>query len=386
MKIAKAMTTLVALALAVAPLLAADGEAEALKQFQGILEGINNQSFPQTQNAIDKTDMSNRILNARLIEPDARQALNDSFWQIIEAGFRENLPPPGSKIVAKLIDFTFENDKGRAALRFKQPNFEYNYQVFDLRLDNRGRLKIVDWFNTGTGQMFSTEIAENLVILMPTKAATRKQISIANPSDLQLFQVTEIFKASRDNQAARFFEIYDEFNDQLKQEPFIAKYAVFMAFMLKDMDRFAHALDIFEDVFSNDPDFALVMSDFQLIVGAYDKSYASMSRFHDNFPLKEGAIPARLSALALALGKLEEAQKYAVEASEDEPSLELAWWSLLRARARAQDNAGAIEALTYLEDSFGHRLDESKLRRDKYSGFTTLVDTQEFKDWRAGRN
>ncbi len=386
MKIVKAITTLVALTMVVAPLFAADGDSKVFEQFQGIVEGINSQSFLQIQSAIDKTDMSNRILNARLIEPDAKQVLNEDFWQIVEAGFRQNLPPPGSKVEATLIDFAFENGTGRAALRFKQPNFEYAYQVFDLRQDSRGRLQIVDWFDTSTGQMFSADIGEDVAILMPTKAATRKQISIANPSDLQLFQVTEIFKASRDRQAARFFEIYDEFNDQLKREPFIAKYAVFMALMLKDMDRFAHALDLFVDVFANDPNFALVMSDFQVMVGAYDQSYASLSRFHDNFPLKEGAIPARLSALALALGDLEDAEKYGVEATEDEPSLELGWWSLLRARARSQNHAGAIEALTYLEDNFGHRLDESKLRRDKYRGFATLVSSQEFKDWRAGRN
>jgi tetratricopeptide (TPR) repeat protein len=271
-------------------------------------------------------------------------------------------------------------------VRFNQPNFEYAYQVFDLRHDSRSRLIIVDWFDTGLGQLFSAEIGEQLVMLMPTKATTRKQISIPSPSDLELFQLTEIFKASRDRQPARFFEIYDEFNEPLKREPLIAKYAVFMAVALKDTDRFQHALEIFADVFSQDPNFALMMSDFFIRAQSYEDSYVSLSRFHANFSIKEGAIPARLSALALALGKMEDAEKYAVEATEDEPSLELGWWSLLRARARAQDHAGALAPLAYLEDNFGHRLDEAKLRRDRFQGFATLVSSEEFKEWRAGRD
>jgi len=254
-----------------------------------------------------------------------------------------------------------------------------------LRHDSRGRLKVIDWFDTRTGQMFSAEIGEGLTILTPTKDATRKLISLKDPSDLQLFQVTEIFKASRDVQPPRFFEIYDEFNDELKHEPFIAKYAAFMAFLIKDMDRFVKALEIFVDVFSNDPNFALVMSDYYAAIDDYDKSYAMLSRFQGNFSIEEGALPAKLSALALALGKLEEAEKYAVEATVDEPSLELGWWSLLRARSRSQYYSGAIQALTYLEDHFGHRLDEAKLRRDKFQGFIQLVESQEFKDWRAER-
>ncbi len=298
----------------------------------------------------------------------------------------KNLPERGTNTDAKLVDFTFENGQGRAAIRFRLPKYEYAFQVFDLRHDSRGRLKIVDWFDSSTGQMFSAEIGEDLVVLMPTKNATRKLVSIPNPSDLQLFQVTEIFKASRDMQPPRFFEIYDQFNDQLKREPFIAKYAVYMAYLIKDIDRFVSTLDIFVNVFSNDPNFSLVMSQYFLALEAYEDSYTSLRKFQENFSVKEGALPAKLSALALAINKPEEAEKHAIEATVNEPSLELGWWSLLRARSSSGDFDGALEALTNLEDLFGHRLDEAMLRRDRFRGFAMLAESQEFKDWRAGRN
>ncbi len=386
MKTARQITAFVVLTILAAPSLAADNDAKAFGQFQQILVDINNRSFESMQKAIDKTDLSSRIYKSRVVEDDVKQVFSFNFWQFIESGFMQKLPAEGSNVEAKLVEFAFENGKGRAAIRYALPKYEYEFQVFELRHDSRGRLKVVDWFDTRAGQMFTAEIGESLTILMPTKDATRKLISVKELSDLQLFQITEIYKASRDMQPPRFFEIYDDFNDELRREPFIAKYAAFMAFLMKDMDRFVQALEIFVEAFSNDPNFALVMSDYYAAIDDYGQSYALLSRFHSNFSITEGALPAKLSALALALGKLEEAEKFAVEATVDEPSLELGWWSLLRARSRSQYHLGAIEALTYLEDNFGHHLDEAKLRRDKFRGFARLVESEEYKEWRAGRD
>ncbi len=382
----KTATFLAMLTLVAAPLFAAEGDDKALGQFQQILVGIDGRKFAPIQAAIDQADLSNRILNSRIIEPAARKVLNDNFWEIIEESFLQNLPSAGSNIKAQLVDFAFENGQGHAGVRFNQPNFEYAYQVFELRYDGRSRLKVVDWFDSSKGLKFSAEIGEALVILMPTKAATQKQISIKDPSDLELFQVTEIFKAARDSQPARYFQIYDEFSETLRREPFIAKNAVFLALASKDTDRFVPTLEIFAEVFAQDSKFALVMSDLFVRSQKYEEAYESLKRFHADFSLQEGAIPARLSALALALGLIKDAEMYAVEATEDEPTLELGWWSLLRARARAEDHQGSIEALTFLEDNFGHRLDEAKLRRDKFQGFASLVSSEKFKEWRDGRN
>ena len=389
MKIAQQLTTLILLAALViltTPVMAAEDDAKAFGQFQEVLEGINDKSFAQIQKTIDKTDMTNRVYSARAVANDVKQVFSANFWQFIENGFIMNLPELGSRSEAEVVDFEFQDGLGRAAVRFNLPQYAYAFQVFDLRHDGRGRLKIIDWFDSTTGQMFTAEVAEALTVLMPTKEATRRQISIESPSDLQLFQVTEIFKATRDMQPPRFFEIYDAFDEQLTREPFIARKAVIMAFLLEDVDRFERALDLFVDVYAGNSDFSLMASDMYMVIKAYDKSYASLQDFHENYSVEEGALPARLSALALALGKIEDAEKHAVEATVNEPLLELGWWALLRARSAAENNQGSIEVLVHLEDNFGHRLDEAKLRRDKYRGFTQLASSQDFKDWRASRD
>jgi hypothetical protein len=386
MKIAKQIVTVVVLTVLATPLNAAEDDTKAFGQFQEFLEGVDQLSFEMIQDYLDQTDLANRILSHQPVQPDVEDMFRGDFWNVIERGVLNVLPPKGSGVKGELIQFTFENGKGQACVRFRYPQHAYQFHRFELRQDRRGRLKVIDWFDSNKGQSFSSFMGEELLSTKPTKETTRRLLSISAPTDLQLFQATEILKAIRDRQAPRFFEIYDEFDEQLKREPLIAKNAVNMAHGLKDIDRFARTFAIFVDVYAGDPDMALLLSDFYLLVEDYEHAFTSMQRFEQHFAVNEGALPAKLSALALATGKPEEAEKFAVKATTNEPTVELGWWSLLRARTAAGDYQSALEALTYLEDNFGHRLDAAKLRRDKFRAFTKLANSQEFKDWRASRN
>ena len=386
MKIVKQITTVVVLAVLVTPLFAAEDDTKALGQFNEFLEGVDQKSFAMMQDFFDQTDLTNRILGHQRVQPDVEQMFRNDFWNIIERGVSSVLPPEGSRVKGELIQFAFENGKGRACVRFSYPNHNFQFHRFELRHDRRGRLKISDWFDSNKGLMFSALMGEELLTAKPTREATRRLLSIGSPTDLQLFQATEILKAIRDRQSPRFFEIYDEFDDQLKREPWIAKNAVFMAHGLNDIDRFASAFEIFADLFADDPDMALLISDYYLIVQDYERALIALQRFEQHFAVNEGSLPAKLSAIALAAGKLDEAEKFAVKATTNEPQVELGWWSLLRARTAARDFKGALEPLAYLEDNFDHRLDAAKLRRDKFRAFARLASSQEYKDWRAGRN
>ncbi len=385
MKTAKIIATTFVLAFFAMPLFAAEDDSKAFGQFQKVVEGINQRSFEMIQDAIDETDLTNRVLGHYVVQADVEQMFRSGFWGLIENGVMSGLPQQGSDVEAELVDFTFQDGLGRACIRFANPGYQFNYLAFDLRHDRRGRLKIIDWFDASKGQVFSSSIGEELLTAKPTKEATRRLLSMNAPTDLELFQATEILKAIRDRQAPRFFEIYDEFDERLKKEPLIAKYAVSSAKALQDGGRFAEAFEIFVEVHSDNPDLALVLSDYYMVGQNYEEAFASLRRFESNFPFEEGALPAKLSALALATGKPEEAEEFAAQATVDEPDLELGWWSLLRARAAAKDYKGALEPLQYLEENFGHRLDEAKLRRDKFRAFTGLAASQEFKDWRASQ-
>ena len=115
----------------------------------------------------------------------------------------------------------------------------------------------------------------------------------------------------------------------------------------------------------------------------YEEAIDAIERFQEGSGIRDGAMESVKSAAALAMGNMDDAEKHALQATVVEPSLELGWWSLLRARTRAKDYDGATEALTRLEDEFGHTLDAAKLKRDRF--LKVLADKQEYLNWRASR-
>lgn len=386
MKIGKQLTIAILLAFFATPSLAAVDDAKALGQFQEIVKAIERRSFEQIKDVFDQTDMMNRVYSHRAVEPDVRDYLRANFQWFVESEFSSSIPPEEVRASVDLIEFSFQDGVGRAAVRYGLLGHSYAITVFELRHDRRGRLVIVEWIDTRAGSTLSAQISDSLLTIKPNKEATRKLLAIKSPSDLELFQFSEILKADRDREPTRFFEIYDDLDEQLKREVLIVRRAVKMALRIEDMTRMMETLEIYVEVSAEDPNLGLMISEIRIALGDYEAAYTTLQRFHQSFWVQEGAIPAKLSALALAIGKLEEAEKFGLEATIDEPELELGWWSLLRARAASQDYEGSLEALTYLEDEFGHRLDEVKLRRDKFRGFVKLAESQEFKDWRASRD
>ena len=219
MKIAKQITTVTVLAILATPLFAADDDTKAFEQFKGFLEGVDQKSFEMMQDYLDKTDLTNRILGHQPIQPDVEEMFRNDFWNTVERSVLAVFPSEGSGVKGELIQFAFENGKGRACVRFSYPNHSFQFHRFELKHDRRGRLNISDWFESNRGLMFSALMGEELLSAKPTREATRRLLSIRTPTDLQLFQATELLKAIRDRQAPRFFEIYDAFDEQLKREP-----------------------------------------------------------------------------------------------------------------------------------------------------------------------
>ena len=127
---------LIVLAILTAPVIALSNDTEAFGQFQEVLMAMDDRSFDTFRRAIDKSDMRNRVLSARTVSADVVQVFDTSFWEIMQAGFEESLPPDGSNASIKLVDFASENGEGKAAVRFTKPGFEYSSLIFDLRHDS----------------------------------------------------------------------------------------------------------------------------------------------------------------------------------------------------------------------------------------------------------
>lgn len=363
---------------------AADAEVDALRgEFESIVQGLNENSFDRFNRAISKKDMTARIFGNRLIEADVKKAFASDFTASVQGMFSSSFPKSTKEILGTLIDFQFTGNEGRAVVRYVASGYRYAYHVYELGLDAKGRVLIFDWLDYYQGSRFSDEAGQALTMAMPSKPSTRNLLENKTLGEGEVFQVGELFKAVRDNQAERFFQIFDGLDPALLKEPVILRLNLHLSLAFPESPRAANAVRLVVDAFPDDPLYSLRLIDYFIPARQYQDAIDALERLQADIGISDGATESVKSSAALAMGNAADSEKYALQATVAEPSLELAWWSLLRARTRAEDYSGATEALARLEDDFGHTLDPKKLKRDRF--LKVLADKPEYLNWRASR-
>jgi len=363
---------------------AADADVDELRvQFERIIEGLNDNSFDRFNRAISKKDMTARIYGSRLVEADVKKAFASDFTVSVQSMFSSSFPKSKKEILGTLIDFQFRGSEGRAVVRYVASGYRYVYHVYELGLDAKGRMLILDWLDYYQGNRFSDEAGQALIMAMPSKPSTRNLLENKTLGEGEVFQVGELFKAVRDNEAERFFQIFDALDPALLKEPVILRLNLRLSLAFPKSPRAANAVRMLVEALPDDPMYSLRLIDYYIPARQYQDAIDALERLQAGIGISDGATESVKSSAALAMGNAVESEKYALQATVAEPSLELAWWSLLRARTRAEDYSGATEALARLEDDFGHRLDPEKLKRDRF--LKVLADKSEYLNWRAAR-
>ena len=360
------------------------------EQFDEIVEALNDNTFREFQAAINERALINRIFGTRVIDPDVKEAFADGFESSLQEIFVSSFPrartpaQQGGEVIGTVIAFQFENGQGRAIVRYEGSGYRFSYHSYELTQGRGGRLVIVDWFDYYNASWFSEDAGNALLRAMPGQAAVKALMTMPNPSEGQLFQMGELLKAVRDQNPQRYFQIYDGLDEALRQEPYFVALNFHYCRTLGDAGRINQAVEALVTAFPGDPLYSFSLVEFYIARGLYEEAITQLNRFEEALGMKDGVSESFKATSAMALGDFERAQAFALTATEVEPDLELAWWTLLRTRTAAEDYAGATVALTELEDRFGHLLIPQKLQRDRF--LKTLIDQQEYKDWRAGRD
>ena len=386
--LALAAATLMFVAMPVTALAQGDDSLEA--QFQAIIDDLNANSFRKFHDAIDEDVYAGRILGTRVIDPDARRALLDNFREMIETWYASTFPAPrtqeevGSAIIGTVVSFEDDGSQARAIVRFEGAGFRFSYHLYDVAPGRGGRIQIVDWFDYYQSEWFSVVAGNSLVRMMPGPRAIASLLENPGPTEGQLFQVGELFKAVRDGNPRRYAQIYDGLEDVLKNEPVIVVQNFHYWRAFGDPGRLQGAAGNVVATFPGDPRHSLGLAEYYIQRGRFEDAIVELDRLEEGLGMKDGVLESLKATSAMALGDFERAQAFAASAAQVEPTLELSWWTLLRTRTAAENYSGALEALTQLEDRFGHLLIPQKLRRDRF--LKVLIDQQEYKDWRAGRD
>lgn len=379
--------------LLVAPALADDAddreELELARQqafrsgFTTIVESLNLGTFDLLVSSINREEFIDRIFGLRLIsqtiQRDFRENMQTQFADLVKSGFA--VSEDGVK--ATLLGIESRGDRGRAVVRFDLPELQFGYHEYELILDKKNRVIIVDWVDFLRGEGFTDGVGVSLTIALPSKQAMRKLIDYKNVKDSDLFQFTELLKAARDRRADRYIDIINNLSPEIQRQRIVVLTGVQLTKTIKSRRMMRTALIQMANHFPEEPLYSLMLLDYYVPSKMYEEAVAALRRTYEQFDFDDAAMEARLSAIVLVMGNSADASALADRAIELEPGLELGWWSALRARVASSNFAGAAEALQQLEQHHGHSLGPEALERDK--SFAALLASDEFKTWAASR-
>lgn len=351
--------------------------------FQEIVDDLNNSSLERFARAIDRDDMLERIFGLRLIDQRVKQSFRESFDDNLLNILKSAFAPTEGNIRAAWLGFGSKGDRGRAIVRYDLSDFQFNYHEYELRLDSKGRVVIVDWVDFMDGEKFSDGVGVQLVAMNPGKPAVRKLLDFQGPTEQQIFQMTELLKASRDMQLDRYFDILGNLDDKLRSQRVVVLGSVHLTKATRNRRKLRTALIDVDKYFPEEPLYSLMLLDYYFPSRKFEEAMQALLRLQSRLGVPDAAMAARLSAASLVLGNAEDALSYADRALQMEPGLELAWWSALRSRTALEQYDGAVEALDQLETTFGYALGPEAF--DKDPSMADLLLSSDYEQWLDGR-
>jgi tetratricopeptide (TPR) repeat protein len=351
--------------------------------FQDIVTDLNNNSFERFAHAIDREDMLERIFGLRLIDQKVKKGFSESFDDNLVNILKSAFASTEGNIRAAWLGFGSKGDRGKAIVRYDLPDFQFNYHEYELRLDGKGRVVIVDWIDYMDGEKFSDGVGVQLVSMNPGKPAVRKLLDFQGPTEQQTFQMTELLKASRDMQVDRYFDILNNLDEKMRSQRAVVLTSVHLCKATRNRRKLRTALIDVDKYFPNEPLYSLMLLDYYFPSRKYEQAMQALLSLQSKLGVQDSAMSARLSAASLVLGKTEDAASYAEQAVGIEPGLELGWWSALRARTAMRQFDTAVEALDQLEKTFGYTLGPEAFEKDP--SMSDLLLSSEYETWLESR-
>ena len=347
--------------------------------FQEIVADLNKSSLERFAHAVDQEDMLERIFGLRLIDPKVKKGFREDFDDNLVGLLKSAFADTEGNIRAAWLGFGSQGDRGKAIVRYDLPDFQFNYHEYELRLDGKGRVVIVDWVDFMDGEKFSDGVGVALISINPGKQAVRKLLDFQGPTEQQTFKMTELLKASRDGQVDRYFDILKDVDEELRSQRVTVLTSVHLTKATRNRRKLRSALIDVDKYFPEEPLYSLMLLDYYFPSRRFDEAMDALLRLQSRLGAQDSAMSARLSAAALVLGKNEDAVAYAEQAIQFEPGLELGWWSALRSQTAVEQYDKAIEALDMLEKQFGYTLSPQAFEKD--TAMASLLRSEEYEAW-----
>jgi tetratricopeptide (TPR) repeat protein len=349
-----------------------------------VVEGFTNRDPGPFLQAIDYDRMLDVAFSGLLVERKRKQAFYRNFKseraaQIVKQMF-QRIPEGG---YSKLLRIKMEGDIGHALVRMDFGEFGLGYMDIQLSRTNSGEIKIIDWFNYATGQLYTETLRQYIATISPTPTLLGKVYDITTNRKENadaLLELMTMYIQGENEKAVRKFLTLDE---ELRKSRLLNVIAYQSTSVPDDMESYHKVLKNIERYFNTDESMSYLLLDYYYLEGDYEKAMKAVDRVQSTFGVEDAGILALKANVLVEMGKVEEAVAHARRAIEIEPEYEYSYLALLVAQVEQKQYGQAVSTADMLEKRFYYDFNPQVL--SDYEDFAGFAESAEYRNWRNGK-
>lgn len=281
---------------------------------------------------------------------------------------------------AKLLRVKVQGNEGRALARLDYGDSGSGYMDMHLVKDASGKIRIVDWYDYSTGQLYSQSLRQAIATLSPTPTVLGKVFDIATNRKAAADVMEKFIGLNNQQKYAETVRYFLSLDEDFRKSRLLNIIAFQAASQIDDMELYRKVLENIEHYYSNDDTMAFVLLDYYYLDGKYGKVLHSANQLMSSFGVDDANLLVIKSNTLIELKKFAEAEKQANRAIALEPDFEYGYWSQIASRVGSKDYGKAVETAKILENKFGYDLSPANFAgNETYAGF---IQSAEYISWR----
>jgi len=341
-----------------------------------------------------ETAAFDRALDANTI---IANALNDL---VADAGWKEGLRRElntviktklGSKLIsqmpegayAKVLRTRADGKKALALIRLDYGDAGTGYMDLHLVRGKDGAVRIVDWYDYSTGQLYTQSLRQLIGVMSPTPTIMGKLFDVVSNRKENINAVMELINLYRTQQYAQVVEQFLVLDENMRKNRMLSIVAVQAGSLSNNNELYHKALANLERHFHADPSMAFMLIDYYYLEQQYDKAMLALDRVQKSFGVEDAAILSLKANTHLSDSQYGKAVAQARRAIAIEPEYESSYWSLLNALILAKNYAPAVKVAKDLEQNFDYDMSPESMGGSEV--FLPFIASVEYKAWRSAR-
>lgn len=352
---------------------------------QQISDGFTVRNTEPFDNALDPDSILETVFDDLLVDPEWEQGFRTGVKKAIRTKLGEKIVSQMPEdAYAKLLRVQQAGAKGLALIRIDYGDNGNGYIDLHLEKENDGTIRITDWFDYSTGQLYTQSLRQVIATMSPTPTVLGKIFDLANNKEADAEVLTKLIELNNEQKHAKMVSYFLSLDEVYRESRLLNIISLQAANSSGDMELYQHMLTNVANYFGDDKNMAYLLLDFYFLEGDYGKVIATADQLQDSFGVEDAGLVTFKSNAYSEQGDYAKAISEATHAIELEPEYEYGYWSLITAQLAMEKYQQAVATAQALENGFSYDMGPDSLSGNEV--YTSFLDSKPYRKWRNHLN